>query len=49
VLRVELERADGQRDHFDVKTRIDTLVEVDYFRHGGILNFVLRQLVGGAV
>jgi aconitate hydratase len=48
VLRVELERVDGQRDHFDVKTRIDTLVEVDYFRHGGILNFVLRQLVGGA-
>jgi aconitate hydratase len=45
MLRVELDRADGTRGHFDAKTRIDTLVEVDYYRHGGILNFVLRQLV----
>ena len=47
VLKLEVERGDGKRDEIDVKTRIDTLVEVDYFRHGGILNFVLRQLVSG--
>jgi aconitate hydratase len=45
VLTVQYER-DGKQNAFQVKTRIDTLVEVDYYRHGGILNFVLRQLVG---
>jgi aconitate hydratase len=28
-----------------VKLRIDTPIEVDYYRHGGILPFVLRQLL----
>ena len=32
---------------FQVVTRIDTVVELDYYRHGGILQFVLRQLVAG--
>jgi aconitate hydratase len=31
---------------FDVKCRVDTPAEVDYIRHGGILQFVLRQLAG---
>lgn len=44
-LNVEVKRANGETDRFEVKARIDTLVEVDYYRHGGILNFVLRQLV----
>jgi aconitate hydratase len=30
---------------FSVKCRIDTPVELDYFKHGGILQFVLRQLI----
>ena len=30
---------------FTARVRIDTPKEVDYFRHGGILQFVLRQLV----
>jgi aconitate hydratase len=28
-----------------VKVRIDTPIEIDYYRHGGILPFVLRQLL----
>jgi aconitate hydratase len=32
---------------FKARVRIDTPKEVDYFRHGGILQFVLRQLVAG--
>jgi aconitate hydratase len=28
--------------------RIDTPIEIDYYRHGGILQFVLRQLLGNA-
>ena len=35
----------GERINFQVICRIDTLVELDYYRHGGILPFVLRQLL----
>ena len=38
-------RADGTRQHLQVILRIDTPIEVDYYRHGGILPFVLRQLL----
>jgi aconitate hydratase len=37
--------ADGQRRELSVTLRIDTAIEVDYYRHGGILPFVLRQLL----
>jgi aconitate hydratase len=32
---------------FTARVRIDTPKEVEYYRHGGILPFVLRQLAGG--
>ncbi len=35
---------DGKETSFTVTCRIDTPVEADYYRHGGILQFVLRQL-----
>ncbi|MBI3368277.1 MAG: aconitate hydratase, partial [Burkholderiales bacterium] len=35
----------GQRRELKVVLRIDTPIEVDYFRHGGILPYVLRQLL----
>ncbi|MEP6823839.1 MAG: aconitate hydratase AcnA, partial [Ramlibacter sp.] len=38
-------RADGSKLEVVVKLRIDTPIEVDYYRHGGILPFVLRQLL----
>ena len=38
-------RADGSRQEITVTLRIDTPIEVDYYRHGGILPFVLRQLL----
>jgi aconitate hydratase len=38
-------RADGTKQHLQVILRIDTPIEVDYYRHGGILPFVLRQLL----
>ncbi|MBE7939041.1 MULTISPECIES: aconitate hydratase [Ramlibacter] len=40
-------RADGSRTELTVTLRIDTPIEVDYYRHGGILPFVLRQLLEG--
>jgi aconitate hydratase len=39
---------DGTRKTFTVVCRIDTPVEVDYYAHGGILPYVLRQLVAVA-
>jgi aconitate hydratase len=43
--RLVITRAGGQREEVDVILRIDTPIEVDYYRHGGILPFVLRQLL----
>ncbi len=37
--------ADGTARQVTVKLRIDTAIEVDYYKHGGILPFVLRQLL----
>ncbi|MCB1982195.1 MAG: aconitate hydratase, partial [Rhodoferax sp.] len=40
-------RADGQKLTVSVTLRIDTAIEVEYYKHGGILPFVLRQLLAG--
>ena len=42
-LEVEATDASGSARKFTVLTRIDTPNEVEYFRHGGILRYVLRQ------
>jgi len=46
MLTLEIVRAAGQTENVPVKLRIDTPIEVDYYRHGGILPFVLRELLG---
>jgi aconitate hydratase len=40
-----IRRANGQTQDVKVLLRIDTPIEVDYYKHGGILPFVLRQLL----
>ncbi|MEO0317631.1 MAG: aconitate hydratase [Pseudomonadota bacterium] len=40
-----IKRANGQTQQVKLLLRIDTPIEVDYYRHGGILPFVLRQLL----
>jgi len=42
-----IHRADGSRQEIAVTLRIDTPIETDYYRAGGILPFVLRQLLWG--
>src|SRR6516165_7433605 len=44
-LTIELKTTDGKTRYFQVRVRIDTPIEIDYYRHGGILPFVLRQLL----
>ena len=43
-VRVRAARADGTSVEFAVTARIDTPDELDYYRHGGILPYVLRRL-----
>ena len=47
-LTLRITRANGQSENVPVKCRIDTPIEIDYYQHGGILPYVLRQLVAGA-
>jgi len=44
TVAVTAHKADGSAVSFDAVVRIDTPGEADYFRHGGILQYVLRQL-----
>jgi aconitate hydratase len=42
-LRCVIGRANGSRDEIALTCRLDTREEVEYFRHGGLLHYVLRQ------
>ncbi|MCB1889245.1 MAG: aconitate hydratase AcnA [Rhodocyclaceae bacterium] len=44
ALTLRITRADGTVDELRLRVRIDTPVEAAYYRHGGILPYVLRQL-----
>jgi aconitate hydratase A / 2-methylisocitrate dehydratase len=44
-LILTIHRANGETEKVPVTLRIDTPIEVDYYVHGGILPYVLRQLV----
>jgi aconitate hydratase len=45
-IEVEVTKGDGTSFRLPVRVRIDTLNELEYFRHGGILHYVLRGLAG---
>jgi aconitate hydratase len=45
TINVVARKADGKEITFDTMSRIDTLVEIDYYRNGGILQTVLRSFL----
>ena len=45
TVTLHIHRANGTTETVALRSRIDTAIEVDYYRHGGILPFVLRQLI----
>jgi aconitate hydratase len=47
-LTLKITRKDGSTENVPVHCRIDTPIEIDYYQHGGILPYVLRQLVAKA-
>jgi aconitate hydratase len=44
-LTLRVTRAGGATEDVTVRCRIDTPIEIDYYQHGGILPFILRQLI----
>jgi aconitate hydratase len=47
-IEVKVTKADGSESRFPARVRIDTANELEYFRHGGILHYVLRSLARGS-
>ncbi len=47
-VRCKITRADGSTEAVSLTCRIETLDEVEYYRHGGILPYVLRSMMGSA-
>jgi len=47
-LTLKITRKDGSVENVSVRCRIDTPIEIDYYQHGGILPYVLRQLIAKA-
>jgi aconitate hydratase len=45
-VRVRARRPDGAETVFEALVRIDAPVEIEYYRHGGILNMMLRRMLG---
>jgi aconitate hydratase len=43
-IEIEATRTDGTSHRFAVKVRIDTPIEITYYRNGGILHTVLREM-----
>jgi aconitate hydratase len=47
-LQMVIRKPDGSQTQIAVRSRIDTAIEVDYYKHGGILPYVLRELINTA-
>ena len=48
TLTLRIKRKNGSKQDVPVRSRIDTPIEVEYYKHGGILPYVLRQLLANA-
>jgi Aconitase A len=46
-VNLRIDRADGRTESLEVLLRLDNAMEIDYYRHGGILHKVLRQRLQG--
>lgn len=45
TLTAVIERANGEKEEVELKVRVDTAIEVEYIRNGGILPYVLRDII----
>jgi aconitate hydratase len=47
TLQVKAVKPDGKEIRFDVIARLDTDIDIEYFKNGGILQYVIRKLLNG--
>jgi len=47
LLQVSAKREDGSVLEFEAISRLDSQVEIEYYRHGGIMQYVTRQFLKG--
>jgi aconitate hydratase len=47
-IKATIHRQDGSQEEVTLLCRVDTLDEVEYYRHGGILQYVLRSLLASS-
>ncbi len=45
TLEVEFEKTDGSRGDFEAVCRLDSQIEIEYYKNGGILHYVLREFL----
>jgi aconitate hydratase len=45
VVTVSIKNGDGEKTEFSTVLRLDSAVEIEYYRHGGILPYVIRQMI----
>lgn len=45
TLKVDFEKLNGEKGSFDVHCRLDSQIEIEYYKNGGILNYVLRDFL----
>lgn len=45
IFKVVAENGDGKKTEFEVLSRLDTEIEVEYYKHGGILPYVLKKVL----
>ncbi|WP_029035658.1 aconitate hydratase AcnA [Salinimicrobium terrae] len=45
IIRVSAERENGEKIEFETKSRLDSEIEIAYYRNGGILQYILRQFL----
>ena len=48
TLPLTIQRPDGSTESVDLILRIDTNIEIDYYRHRGILPYVLRDIIAAS-
>ncbi|HOA38808.1 MAG TPA: aconitate hydratase AcnA, partial [Flavihumibacter sp.] len=47
ILKVQAKKEDGSVMSFDVRSRLDSAIEIAYYKNGGILQYVLREFLKG--
>ncbi len=48
TLQIKAVKPDGKEILFDVIARLDTEIDIEYFKNGGILQYVIRKILNGS-